>query len=157
MLNFVFLRPKRRFQLNFRIVRTHFASIMTLNNLEMIAETRTRSYVFRWRSRRRLRHRKLQFLQDGDARRDVTFAVVRSAKRDMTALAVPAKLFMVTKQAVLMFLRIRAQLAFKTMKIFKTWVDKAWVLVLVFATTSLIIQEYNWYHWKNMQLLFFHL
>lgn len=43
----------------------------------------------------KLRNRKLQFLQDGDARRDVTFAVVRSAKHDMTALAVPAKLFIV--------------------------------------------------------------
>ena len=36
-----------------RIVRTHFSSIMTLNNLEMIAETR--SYILRWRSRFRRR------------------------------------------------------------------------------------------------------
>ena len=36
------------------IVRTHFATVMTLDNSEMIAETR--SYIFRWRSRcRRLR------------------------------------------------------------------------------------------------------
>ena len=39
----------RWFQFNSRIVRTHFASVMTLNNWEMIAETR--SYIFRWRSR----------------------------------------------------------------------------------------------------------
>ena len=36
-----------------RIVRTHFASVMTLNNWEMITETR--SYIFRWRSRCRRR------------------------------------------------------------------------------------------------------
>ena len=49
MFNFVFLCPKRWFQINSRIVRTHFFSIMTLNNWKMIAETR--SYIFRWRSR----------------------------------------------------------------------------------------------------------
>ena len=43
------LCPKRWFQFNSRIIRTHFSSIMTLNNWKMIAETR--SYVFRWRSR----------------------------------------------------------------------------------------------------------
>ena len=48
MFNFVFLCPKRRFQLNSRIVRTHFSSIMSLNNWKMIAETR--SYIFRLRS-----------------------------------------------------------------------------------------------------------
>ena len=48
MLNFVLLCPKRWFQFNSRIVRTHFSSIMTLNNWKMIAETR--SYIFRWRS-----------------------------------------------------------------------------------------------------------
>ena len=53
MLNFVFLCPKRWFQFNSRIVRTHFSSIMTLNNWKMIAETR--SYIFRWRSRFRRR------------------------------------------------------------------------------------------------------
>ena len=53
MFNCVFLCPKRRFQLNFRIVRTHFSSIMSLNNWKMIAETR--SYIFRWRSRFRRR------------------------------------------------------------------------------------------------------
>ena len=54
MFNFVVLCPKRWFQLNFRIVRAHFSSIMTLNNWQMIAETR--SYIFRWCSsfRRRL-------------------------------------------------------------------------------------------------------
>ena len=34
---------------NFWIVRTNFASLMTLNNCENLAETR--SYIFRWRSR----------------------------------------------------------------------------------------------------------
>ena len=53
MFNFVFLFPKRRFQLNSRIVRTHFSSIMSLNNWKMIGETR--SYIFRWRSRFRRR------------------------------------------------------------------------------------------------------
>ena len=49
MFNFVFLCPKRWFQFNSRIVRTHFSSIMTLSNWKMIAEPR--SYIFRWRSR----------------------------------------------------------------------------------------------------------
>ena len=49
MFNFVLLCPKRWFQFNSRIVRTHFSSIMTLNDWKMIAETR--SYIFRWRSR----------------------------------------------------------------------------------------------------------
>ena len=49
MFNFVFLSLKRWLQFNSRIVRTHFASVMTLNNQEMIPETR--SYIFRWRSR----------------------------------------------------------------------------------------------------------
>ena len=48
MLNFVCLCPKRWFQFNSRVVRTHFSSMMTLNNWKMIAETR--SYIFRWRS-----------------------------------------------------------------------------------------------------------
>ena len=49
MFNFVFLLcPKRLFQFNSRKVRTHFLSIMTLNNWKMIGETR--SYIFRWRS-----------------------------------------------------------------------------------------------------------
>ena len=47
--NFVFWSPKRWFQFNSRIVRTQFASVMTLDNWEMIAETR--SYMLRWRSR----------------------------------------------------------------------------------------------------------
>ena len=38
-----------RFQVNSRIVRIHFSSIMTSNNWKMIAETR--SYIFKWRSR----------------------------------------------------------------------------------------------------------
>ena len=48
MFNFVFLCPKRWFQFNSRVVRTHFSSIMTLNHWKMIAETR--SYIFRWLS-----------------------------------------------------------------------------------------------------------
>ena len=47
------LCPKRWFQFNSKIVRTHFSSIMTLINLKMIAETRT--YISRWRSRFRRR------------------------------------------------------------------------------------------------------
>ena len=46
---FVFLPVKRWFQFNSRTVNTHFASVMTFNNTEMIAETR--SYIFRWCSR----------------------------------------------------------------------------------------------------------
>ena len=53
MCNFVFSCPKRSFQFNSRMVRTHFSSIMTSNNWKMIAETR--SYIFRWRSRFRRR------------------------------------------------------------------------------------------------------
>ena len=48
MFNFVSLPLKRWFQFNSRIVWTHFASVMTLNNSEMIAEMR--SYIFIWRS-----------------------------------------------------------------------------------------------------------
>ena len=51
--NFVFSPPKRWFKFNSRIVTTQFASVMTLNNWEMITETR--SYIFRWRSRFRRR------------------------------------------------------------------------------------------------------
>ena len=53
MFNFVFLCPKRWFQINSRTVRTHFSIIMTLNSWKMIIETR--SYIFRWRSRFRRR------------------------------------------------------------------------------------------------------
>ena len=49
MFIFVFLCPKRWFQFNSRIVRTHFSNIMTLSNWKMIAEPR--SYIFRWHSR----------------------------------------------------------------------------------------------------------
>ena len=49
MFNFLFWCPKRWFQFNSRIVRTHFWNIITLTNWKMIAETR--SYIFRWRSR----------------------------------------------------------------------------------------------------------
>ena len=50
---YVQLCPKRWFPFNSRIVRTHFSSIMTLNNWKMIAETRC--YMFKWRSRFRRR------------------------------------------------------------------------------------------------------
>ena len=40
---FVLLPQKRWFQFNSRIVRTHFASAMTLNNCDIIEETR--SYI----------------------------------------------------------------------------------------------------------------
>ena len=53
MFNFIHLCPKRLFQFNSRKVKTHFLSIMTLNNWKIIAETW--SYIFRWRSRRRRR------------------------------------------------------------------------------------------------------
>ena len=53
MFDFVFLCPKRWFQINSRTVRWHFSSIMTLNNWKMIAEKW--SYIFRWRFRFRRR------------------------------------------------------------------------------------------------------
>jgi len=53
MFNFILLCPKCWFQFNSRIVRTHFSSIMSLNNWKMIAETR--SHIFRWRPRFRRR------------------------------------------------------------------------------------------------------
>ena len=46
MLNFAVLFLKRRFQDNSRIVGTHVARVMTLNNWKMIAETR--GCIFRW-------------------------------------------------------------------------------------------------------------
>ena len=48
-IQFCLLMSQRWFQFNSRIVRTHFSSIVTLNNWKMIVETR--SYIFRWRSR----------------------------------------------------------------------------------------------------------
>ena len=53
LFSFILLCPKCWFQFNSRIVRTHFSSIMSLNNWKMIAETR--SHIFRWRSRFRRR------------------------------------------------------------------------------------------------------
>ena len=53
LFNFVLLCLKCWFQFNCTTVRTHFSSIMTLNNWKMIAEKR--SYIFRWRSRFRRR------------------------------------------------------------------------------------------------------
>ena len=44
MFNFAFLSQKRWFQFNSKIVRTHFASILTVNNWEMITETQ--NYIF---------------------------------------------------------------------------------------------------------------
>ena len=49
MFNIILLPLKRWSQLNSRIFKTHFESIVSLNNWETIAETR--SYIFRWRSR----------------------------------------------------------------------------------------------------------
>ena len=43
-VQFCLLTPEALVQFNSWIVRTHFASIMTLNNGEMIAETQ--SYIF---------------------------------------------------------------------------------------------------------------
>ena len=63
MFNFVFLCPKRWFQFNHRIVRTHFSSIMGLINWKIIAETR--SHIFRWRSRFRRRRVCLSSLLSG--------------------------------------------------------------------------------------------
>ena len=60
MFNLVFLSLKRWFKFNPRIVRTHFASVMTWKNWEMIAKTR--SYKFRVRSRCRRRRVCLSFL-----------------------------------------------------------------------------------------------
>ena len=76
MFNFVFLCPKRWSQFNSRIVRTHFSSIMTLNNWKIITETR--SYIFRWRSRFRRRRVCLSSLFPGNT---------NSQKRSATALA----------------------------------------------------------------------
>ena len=53
MFNFVFLSLKRWFQFNSWIVRIHLETVLTLNNSEMTAETR--SCIFRWRSRCRRR------------------------------------------------------------------------------------------------------
>jgi len=54
MFNFVLLSQKRWFQFNSRIVRTHFANAMTLNNCEIIAGTW--SCIFRWLFRSRWRY-----------------------------------------------------------------------------------------------------
>ena len=54
MFDIFLLSPNRRYQFNSRIFRIHFASIMTWNNWEIMAETR--SYIFGWRSRCRRRH-----------------------------------------------------------------------------------------------------
>ena len=60
MSNFICLPLKRWFQFNSRILRTYLASVMTLNNWEMFAETR--SYIFRWGSRCRRRRLYLRSL-----------------------------------------------------------------------------------------------
>ena len=76
--NFVFLCPKRWFQFNSWIVRTHFSSIRSLNNWKMVAETR--GHIFRWRSRFRPRRVCLSFLlmeslssNDGNGNENVTW------------------------------------------------------------------------------------
>ena len=66
MFNIVFLSQKRWFQFHSRTVTTHFASVIPLNNCEMIAETR--SYIFRWRSRCRRRSLCLRYLARGNRR-----------------------------------------------------------------------------------------
>ena len=50
---FLSLSPNGWYQFDSQIFRIHFASIMTWNNWEIIAETR--SYIFRWFSRCRRR------------------------------------------------------------------------------------------------------
>ena len=60
MLIFLFLCPKRWFQFNSRVVKTHFSSIMTLSHWKMIAEAR------RYPGGGRL---VLLYETDGDARR----------------------------------------------------------------------------------------
>ena len=64
MFTFVFLSLKRWFQFNSQIVRTPFASVMILNNWEMITETR--SYIFRWRFRCRWRRVCVNSLMSAD-------------------------------------------------------------------------------------------
>ena len=56
----------RWFQFHSRIVRIHFASVMYLNNYQMIVETR--SYIFRSRSRCRRRNLCLRYLARGARR-----------------------------------------------------------------------------------------
>ena len=70
MFTFVVLPPKRWFQLNSRIVRTHFSNIMTLNYWKIIAERR--SDIFRWRSRFRRRRGCLSSLFTQGARDNLT-------------------------------------------------------------------------------------
>ena len=78
MFNFVFLCPKRWFQLNSRIVRTHFSNIMTLNNWKIIAERR--SDIFRWRSRFRRRRGCLSSLMTPNGRRNLSHLIEYSNK-----------------------------------------------------------------------------
>ena len=73
MFNFIFLCPKRWFQFNSRIVRTHFSSIMSLNNRKMIAGTRI--HIFRWRSRFRRRRVCLSSLKTKQKREIFSFLV----------------------------------------------------------------------------------
>jgi len=70
LLIFVFLCPKRWFQFNSRIVRTHISSTVT-EYWKMIAEPQ--SYIFRWRSRFRRCHVCLSFLMVTCRRRNVMF------------------------------------------------------------------------------------
>ena len=64
MFSIVVIFQKCWFQFYSGIVRTRFASEMTLNNWEMIAEMR--SYILRWRSRCRRRRLCLSFLISTD-------------------------------------------------------------------------------------------
>ena len=74
MFNFASLPLKRLFHFNFRTMRTHFSILMTLNNCEMIAETR--SYIFRSRSRCRRRPLCLSSLIDHRGRQNMVRTLV---------------------------------------------------------------------------------
>ena len=65
MTHFQFCFLMSQALVNSRIVRTHFSSIMSLDNWKMIAETR--SHIFRWRSRFRRRRVCLSSLMTGTA------------------------------------------------------------------------------------------
>ena len=82
MFNFVFVCPKQLLQFNSRRVRTHFLSIMTLNNWKLIAETR--SYIFRWRSRFRRRRVCLSSLLSVIALRSQTLCAMSMSEAEMS-------------------------------------------------------------------------
>ena len=71
-----FLSLKRWFQFNSGIVGTHFAGVVTLNDLEMITETR--SYIFRWHFRCRLRRVCLSYLLHERLRKNIQNKVLHN-------------------------------------------------------------------------------